>query len=835
MPRINDILDTLNGMKYFTALDQANAYWTIPISENDREKTAFSSPLGLYEFNYLPFGLTNAPSTFQRLMDILLSGLQWSTCLVYLDDILVFGENHDIMLERLDQILEKLNNAGMKLRLKKCKFSQSEVSYLGHMISNEGIRPDPKKIEALQTIPAPKNVKEVKSFLGIVSYYRRFIHKCAILADPLTRLLKKNTEFVWGPEQCQAFQNLKNLLTEAPILAHPNFEKPFILQTDASGHGIGAVLSQKDENNLDHPIAFASRSLKPAEKNYAITELETLAVVEFVKYFRTYLYQQTVIVETDHSAVKAVLEKENQNPRIARWGLALSGIHLDVRPRKGSANGNADTLSRYPNPTENPTVDIEEIEFSRPENVNTITHTQPQETSSYTNLIEIREAIKHDEFAKIVLTNQSKNFLIDKGLIFKKFKGRKLLYIPEKFRKHIILEYHDQPLSGHFGHRKTTASILEKYYWPSLRRDVETHCKVCDTCQKNKPMNRKNVASLNPIVSRQPFERVGVDCVGPLTRTIRGNRHIVVFVDYFTKFVEAYATPDITAETISKLFVEQIVCRHGSPAILQSDRGTDFTAKLTHEISRLMNTKLVHTSPYHPMGNGEVERTNQTLATRIRMYVQEGHGEWDNQVPFATFAINSHKNESTGFSPFELVYGRLPRLPIDACLSYEKPLHLIDYDNYVVEMQSQFTTAFEQARKSIEKSQTRYKNNYDRKSHDVNYKIGDKILKDIRYYKPGTCPKFSPLFEGPYEIVEVRYPNIVIRKPERPDKLETVHINRTKKYSHSAVIGEEEFGSAEHKTAATSQKHKRRKRTGQDRLHRYYLRPRLCRSRTLGS
>lgn len=349
IPRIDDILDTLSGMKYFTTLDQPNAYWSIPIKEEDKEKTGFITPIGLYEFNYLPFGLCNAPSTFQRLMDILLSGLQWNECLVYLDDILIFSATFEQMLERLENILSRLNTAGMKLKIDKCKFCEKEVVYLGHVISENGVRPDPSKISAVQNIPFPKKVKHLKSFLGLVSYYRKFIPNCATICQPLNKLLKKDEKFIWGQEQNAVFEKLKNLIINAPILKHPDFTKPFILQTDASYEGIGAVLSQNDSMNRDHPVAFASRTLKAAEKNYAVTELETLAVVEFVKYFRPYLYQHSFVVETDHTAVKAVLEKPNPSSRIARWGLALSGINLTVIPRKGNKNQNADYLSRLPN------------------------------------------------------------------------------------------------------------------------------------------------------------------------------------------------------------------------------------------------------------------------------------------------------------------------------------------------------------------------------------------------------------------------------------------------------------------------------------------------------
>jgi len=343
-------------MKYFTTLDQANAYHAIPIAEDDKKKAAFSTPSGLYEFNYLPFGLCNAPASFQRLMDILLSGV-----LVYLDDILIYAKTYDQMLQRLTSIPDKLDKGGMKLKLSKCKFFQSEVTYPGHQITENGIRPDPEKLKAIKLLPTPKKTKDIKSFLGLISYYRKFIPNCSKLAYPLNKLLKKDEKFVWTTEQQHAFDDLKQKLQNPTLLVHPDFNKQFILQTDASVDGIGAVLSQIGSDDQEHPIAYASRSLKSAERNYPITELESLAVMEFVKYFRPYLYQQEVVVETDNTAVQSVLTKSNPSPRIPRWGLALAGIKLHIKPRKGTTNQNADALSRLPNPIEKARFSIDDL------------------------------------------------------------------------------------------------------------------------------------------------------------------------------------------------------------------------------------------------------------------------------------------------------------------------------------------------------------------------------------------------------------------------------------------------------------------------------------------
>lgn len=279
---------------------------------------------------------------------------------VFDNDVLIYAKTFPGMIERLREILKRLKQAHLKLRLNKCRFCQSEVTYLGHVISEKGISPDPEKIKAILEIPEPKTAKEVKSFLGLPSYYRKFIQGCSQISAPLIKLLKKNAVFQWETEQQEAFDKLKQALVTALILAHPRFDKKFILQTDGSGIRIGAVLSQLDENGIEHPVAYASKSLGKSEKNYGITELETLAVVKFVKYFQPYLYNEEVTIYTDHTAVKSVLGKENPLLRIAHWRLPLSGIKMEIVPRKGTANGNADALSRNPIDSLKTKFDIEE-------------------------------------------------------------------------------------------------------------------------------------------------------------------------------------------------------------------------------------------------------------------------------------------------------------------------------------------------------------------------------------------------------------------------------------------------------------------------------------------
>src|SRR3569832_733061 len=514
-------------------------------------------------------------------------------------------------------------------------------------------------------MPIHRNAKDVRAFMGLVSYYRRFIKNCSQTAGPLLAILKKNNIFEWNPKAQAAFDQLKQSLASAPVLAHPDFTKPFLLATDASLQGIGAVLSQIGSDGTEHPIAYASRSLRQAEKNYPITELETLAVVEWVKYFRPYLFQQKVQVLTDHTAVKAVLQKENSSGRIARWGLALADIQLDIIPRKGTANGNADAFSRLPINNCHSDFNLEHSAILRPEIC--IIDPRPNgtvlalEQTRDKDLIPIIESLKKDPDA------YKEYFLTTKDiLMYRDGKGLERVVVPTTLRLKIIAAYHDATLARHFSGHKTLQNIKQKYYWDTMSHLITTYCKFCDKCQRINATTHPVKAILFPMTDiRGPFDKIGIDCMGPLTLTQNRNRFILVFVDYFTKYTEAIALKDITAQTVADSFVNTIVCHHSSPRMMISDQGINFLSNLMREVTVLYGTKHIFSSAYHPDKNGEVERMNNTLATRLRMYVDEGHFDWDRFLPYAVFSVNTHVNESFGFSFFFAVFGRNAKMPID--------------------------------------------------------------------------------------------------------------------------------------------------------------------------
>jgi hypothetical protein len=347
LPRIDDALSRMEGSRYFTILEMQAGYWQVEVDEQDRVKTAFITADGLFEFKVMPFGLTNAPATFQRMMDVVLAVLKWKICLVYLDDIVVFAPTVTQHLERLESVLQRIGRAGLKLKLSKCSFLEQSLRVLGFIVSREGLSPDPEKISAVRDFPTPRNVKELQSFLGRCSYYRKFVPDFAVLARSLSNLTKKNQRFLWGEEHQRSFEALKTVLTSPPILAHPRYDLPMEIHCDASHYGVGAVLVQQYDGK-EHVLAYASRLLSKPEVNYSVSEKECLALVWSIKKFRKFIWGQKVKVVTDHHSLCWLLKKRDLSGRLARWSLQLQDLEIEIVYRSGRLHTDADSLSRAP-------------------------------------------------------------------------------------------------------------------------------------------------------------------------------------------------------------------------------------------------------------------------------------------------------------------------------------------------------------------------------------------------------------------------------------------------------------------------------------------------------
>ena len=690
--RIDDLLDQLGKAKYFTTLDLASGYWQVKMHPDSKEKTAFSTYQGLYEFNVMPFGLKNAPAVFQRLMQRVLMGLnpEEGPVSTYIDDVLVFSASFEDHLQHLSCVLDKLINVGLKLKPVKCHFLCPKVEYLGHLITPTGISPNPGRIAAVKDYPAPTSVKEVRQFLGIASYYRRFVRGFANVAQPLHALTQKGAVFSWTESCQQAFDALKSRLIDSPILAYPNSELDFVLETDASAKGLGAVLSQVHADKHLHPVAYASRALSPQERKYAITELETLAVVWAIQHFHAYLYGHSVMVYTDHSAVKAVLETPSPSGKHARWWSKVfgSGVKkLEIVYRAGRENGNADALSSAP--------------VGEPPEVATVTYVRVAVVTSSDSDMEIRDLLtlnsptmpgtsfaeeqrKDPDVLEIVsyLTTEllpecsrrskavvakSPLFALVNGILYfldSKRGGRKRCVVPRHLRQSIIEENHSGPMAGHFSGERLYKALSRHWWWQNMYSDVVSHCTSCPQCAIVNSSGRINRPPQHPIPVQRIFQIVGVN-VMDLPRTETGNKHVVVFQDFLSKWPFVFPVPDQKAERIARLLVEEVVPVFGVPEALLSDRGTNLLSHLLQDVCRLMGIKKLNTTAYHPQCDGMVERFNRTLKTILRKHAATFGTQWDRYLPGVLWGYRNTPHESTGEKPSYLLFGVDCRTPTE--------------------------------------------------------------------------------------------------------------------------------------------------------------------------
>lgn len=776
MPLIEDIMSYLGDAKFFTTLDMFSGYWQCKIKEEDKQKTCFVTPDGCFEFNRLSFGLCNAPSTFQKLADTVFNDMKWNEVLIYLDDIIIFSATFEEHLSRLERVFKKLRNANLKLKPSKCNYAQTSLNILGHFVTRDGVKPDSDKIRAVENFPKPEKIKDVQSFLGLVNFYRKYIQNFSQIAKPLHELLRKNTKFIWNDRAEKAFQELKNKLISAPLLAHFRPHAETELRTDACGYGIGAVLLQKNKEGVFHPIAYASRKLTKAEMNYSITEQECLAAVWALKYFRSYIWGAHVRIVTDHHALCWLKSVKDPSGRLARWAVKLQDFDYEISHKSGSTHRDADCLSRYPvdNPTPRDEQDANSVPtyLATPEDIIQLQEQDP-------DICEIKNALRDRHFGNTKLQRKVKNFKVINEAIYKKnprTSGRKdLLVIPRNLRAEILYSNHNEPLAGHLGFSRTFEKIRNRYYWDGMQNDIEKYIKGCEDCQSRKPQTSlKPAGFLNPIRTGSPFEMVGIDLLGPLHRTKSGKNTIVVATDYATRYALTRALPNAKAEHVAKFLVEEVICKHGCPKYILSDRGKVFQSDLVTELLKNMGTESTFTTAYHPQCNGLTERLNKTIADMLSLYTNTAQNDWDEYLPHVTMAYNTAKQESTQETPFKLVYGREPVLPTEAQL-----LQPINNDD-IIKMRNRIIDIRQNATLRLHTQQDKTKERYDKKHREVSFKVGDKIKLRTPLRQVGKSDKLQPKYFGPYEVLEKISPvNYVVKNIHGKRKIvDKVHVSR---------------------------------------------------------
>ena len=805
LPRIDDTLDTLAGSQWFTTLDLISGYWQVEMNEKDKEKTAFCTPCGLYEFNVMPFGLCNAPATFQRLMELVLAGLQWKSCLVYLDDVIIVGRTFSEHLCNLTEVLSRIREAGLKLKPAKCTFCSLQVDFLGHIVSRDGVHPDPGKVEKVANWPRPQTRKEVQQFLGLANYYRRFVQDFATIAKPLHRLTEKTARFEWT-EECQAsLDEIKSKLTSAPILAFPDFEKPFMLDTDASNTGLGGVLSQVQDDGRERVVAYASRVLTKPERRYCVTRRELLAVVTFTHHFRPYLLGRKFTIRTDHGSLTWLSNIKEPEGQLARWIEQLQEYHFTIVHRPGRKHGNADALSRRPCSQCGREDHYEQNVVASLRNQESSPAALEERTAQDVRQLQLNDpsigiVLKAKEEDKKLNSDQARGkgpeaqrlmqlwerLLIKNGMLKRRYEDAQgctswiQLVVPQSLRMEIMQELHAGATEGHLGEEKTFNKIKERFYWPGMSQDVKDWCHTCATCATRKPATKKNRAPLETIEVGYPLQVVAVDILGPLPESEEGNSYVLVATDYFTKWVEAYAIPNQEAITVARKLTDEMFCRFSPPDQLHSDQGKQFESELLKEICKIFRIKKTRTTPYHPQCDGQVERFNRTLLHMLSTTIKEHPFDWEDQLPKVCMAYNTSVHSSTGFSPYFLMFGRQPKLPIDLAypLDQSSPCSVKDYaESLKINLES----AFQRAREQLNTHHEHRKEQYDKKVYGDPYKEGDLVWLHNPAVPKNSSRKLHHPWSGPYRITKRLTDNDYrIESTNRKKQLQVVHFNRLK-------------------------------------------------------
>jgi hypothetical protein len=828
LPTPREMFDHLANSWWYSSMDCRSAYWSVRLREEDEPKTSFTVRNKKYCWKVMCFGLKNAPATFTHLMNKVLQGCQYEFALCFIDDILCYsGKDFNLHLQHVEEIFSRLKLANLKLKLPKCWFGADQTPFLGHIASREGLKPDPQKIEAIQRLRRPCSKKQVRSLLGLASYYRQFVSGFASIASPLYKLLRKDApKGVEWTDDCEwAFQTLKDSLTSPPVLAFPDFEKHFVIETDASSTGLGAVLLQETDLGRQ-PIAYASRTCSAQEKNYSATEIECLGVIYALQQFRCYVLGTKFTLVTDHQALQNLKLMKNPSGRIARWLMALLEYDFNLVYRKGRLNTTADCLSRLPRfETE------EELQLLEDENevtpvVAAVTRSQAalMERDKQCQLLgrkrnesmmvspnlcgdptsgieEIAKAQRNDNWCGPIMEYLSNGTMPARvispesiamsrymslcwGILWHHYdyqgenrrKGTRLqMVVPEVLRSQILHWAHEGAFGTHVGREKAFEALLDGYWWPNMARDVGQFIRTCETCQQFKdpaPILRQRIPILRKTMACQPFQVVCCDAC-----TVR-SRNIMIFICQFSGYVELQLMRGaVNGRSLSEAYLNCVVLRHSNPLTLVCDNvsynvGGDFV-----QLLQRLGTKQTPVTAYHPQANGKAERCVASVKKLLKTLAHSNDNlDWEKLVPIAAFAFNTSYNRIIGNKPFFLVTGREPVLPgpVNMAITRLKlSVEPKDTSLYAINVEKRILKAFQCTTEKLKLVQDNY-------SHpgilEPSFALGDTVLLLNKIKGVDTL---KPTWEGPYLITSVISPAVYQLK--RDGKCFLAHASRLKK------------------------------------------------------
>lgn len=703
-PGLHSVLERLGSAKYFSVIDLSDAFWQVPLNQESRDKTAFRTARGLYQFKVMPFGLHGSPATLNRLMRIALGNDLEPWVSTYLDDVIIAAKTLEEHFRLLKLVSDRLRAACLTISITKSKFCQKKVNYVGYILCEEGICVDADKIAPILNYESPKNIKGVRRLLGMGAFYQRFIKAYSDMVAPISDTLKKNKgRFVWTEEAEWALRKLKEVLTSPPVLVNPNFSKEFIIETDSSDKAVGAVLMQKDENDRSRPVCYFSRKLSATQKNYCATERECLAVLLAVEHFRHFIDGTHFKIITDAESLKWLMQFSGKSAKLLRWSLKLQEFDFCLEYRKGTLNTTADALSRSIS-----TIRLHNVDNSY-ELLKSEISTDPENYKEYT--------VNGDRIYKYV---KEETRFTD---------GRyKWKYLPREHEKaEIIKKAHDE--NAHLGYDKTADRIRERYWWPRMSGEIKLYCKNCLECKKNKTDNtvkRPPMGEKHKVAS-QPWQFISMDYIGPFPRSKQGNTCLLVIVDWFSKFVLIEPMRAMKASTLCKFVEENVFKMFSVPEIVLSDNGTQFLSREFKKLLDKYQVKHFLTAKYFPQAN-PTERVNRTIVSAIRSSLKgkTNQKEWDEDSQLIANAIRTATHASTGYTPFYLNFGR------NYIATGEEYGFLRDTnDPSTMNTNYQQADLYKNVQDNIKKAYDNYSKNYNLRSNKaVTFEEGSHVLRE---------------------------------------------------------------------------------------------------------
>ena len=809
LPLISQILGELREAKWFTKLDLVGAYQLLRMAPGSEELTAYRTQYGMYESLVMRDGLCNAPASFQHFLNDIFSEEIGENLSVYIDDILIYAKDLDSLREVTNRAFKIIRDNNLYLKASKCEFEKDRMGFLGYIISHEGISTDPEKVRSIKEFPMPKDVHEVRSFLGLAGYYRKFVPKFSELSLPLTKLLRKDQVWTWAEEQTSSFNNIIERLCNSPILAHFNPKFPITIQADASHFGYGVIVSQIDPlTNVEHPIAFDSGRFSPTEVNYPIGEKEFLAIVKAFTKHRAFLEGSPHVIEvfTDHKNLEKFMTDQMLSPRQSRWATVLSRFNFKIYYRPGKNSELPDALSRRPDyhpgkgathmrefmpgnyrqalpafeeqrpsrqeqlraiyrkPTVIPTTLTREfftpdknlltglsldptIKDLREQMLSVICYSCDHPTCRY----KLQEnppaynAIRRDPRLRV------KNAISWSPGGFLLFENK--IYVPDHgdLRLRVLHARHDSTLAGHPGIARTHELVSRDYYWVGMRTFIEDYIAGCMTCLRNKPVHRQPFGHLHSLpVPKAPFEDITMDFIEKLPQSGPYDS-ILVIVDRLTKYSIFIATSTtLTAEGLSDLYISHVFSRHGLPKSIVCDRGAKFTSHFWRSLMERLKVQLNLSTAFHPQTDGQTERVNQTLEQYLRNYVTFEQDDWSSYLPLAQFVLNNQAHSVLTTSPFFALHGYHPRW-IDE-LKTDIKVQAPSAGIRAASMQAVHDLCSSQIAKANETT-ARYYNEKHRPT--PSFQKGDKVLLSLQNIKTiRPTKKFDQRRAGPYKVLE---------------------------------------------------------------------------------